>query len=318
MPLSLDLVITIPLRARHDPSMYSLAPRKLEWAWGLPCGSLESHIQSFDDPLVESLLADDKSVLAIRPDLSRAFTRKQDPYLQEDQLNDIHELYGGQKTFQYVVLHADPACTDIPLYVVSSTIPPHLTLGRSSAKLHANHYVTPYEISEAAQSIAELPRTFSPSRDVPVPLALSLSSMQYNYNVWIHSTPPPWFIDGLPKPPAENKSTPPVKMFLDDERSSASSSRSSRCTASEPRAIPEKGTNKKSKTRDYRPNKRMRRWLGNLPLAEADADADVAFILDDGQDQAEKTFEEQSVAAASLALDQPDYLRVLLKRKRMR
>ncbi|KAF7323421.1 hypothetical protein HMN09_00123000 [Mycena chlorophos] len=134
MPLSLDLVITIPLRARHDPQIYSLAPRKLEWAWGLPSGSLESHIQSFDDPLVESLLADDKSVLAICPDLSRAFTRKQDPYLQEDQLNDIHELYGGQKTFQYVVLHADPACTDIPLYVVSSTIPPHLTVGHLEKK----------------------------------------------------------------------------------------------------------------------------------------------------------------------------------------
>ncbi|KAJ7063715.1 hypothetical protein C8F01DRAFT_1134066 [Mycena amicta] len=219
MPLSLELIVnaTIPFHKLRQENIHVKSQFRLEWAWGLPAGSLESYLNSFTDPAVEALLKDDKSVLAVHPSLLSALSRQKPDSRGARKLNHIDELYNGQRSFDYVVLHADETPTISP-WVISSPIPPHLTMGRSHMKLFLND-LDSYPV-EWLDALFKLPTTFSSSDATPRPNALTLMDLYYLYKDWICAFAPPSFIAGLPHPElseeTEESSESEESMYTDE------------------------------------------------------------------------------------------------------
>ncbi|KAJ7056981.1 hypothetical protein C8F01DRAFT_1256921 [Mycena amicta] len=105
---------------------------RLEWEWGLDHKCLDEHLREFPDT---DPLLDDVRVLVLPhdDDLQKLSIHdlKKRPLIRSPQ---VSQIYSGQQTFKYFVLPLDPTSA-LPAYRVELTIPPHVILINTGAKL---------------------------------------------------------------------------------------------------------------------------------------------------------------------------------------
>ncbi|KAF7307202.1 hypothetical protein MIND_00513800 [Mycena indigotica] len=218
MPLSLQVVastsVSSPFWDIYAEDFEPNARAQLEWCWGLPLGSLDSHLSSFTDPAMEALLEDDSSLIAIHPSLVSALLvqfrrkRRQPPH--------IDGLYNGRKMFDYIVLDANKAAT-IPPRLISSSIPPHLTLGPTSTKLSKNMFTSSRGREKRIRALFELPNACQPWPGITVDhLHPYFTCIDYTFKQWLIATVPPDFLAGFDAqlPPSDAADGSPPRFLI--------------------------------------------------------------------------------------------------------
>ncbi|KAF7294553.1 hypothetical protein MIND_00991800 [Mycena indigotica] len=329
MPLPLKLILDdcIPLHILED-NIHQICRARLEWSWGLPVGSLESYLSLFTDPVVEELLADDKSILIVEPDVAESTNiAMMDRREELRQPCPIDEVYNGQQSFEYLVFEADKS-SRVPPRLISSPIPPHLTIGRSVMKLFLNR-IFPDEGAALLEALLKLPTSCKlwPESTIISTYSMLDTGLGYAFRMWMLAKVPPGFIAGLTDAQLPDES----------DGSGGVSLASHSCYSDETSRTPPRRLLPEELARD--PNdedaitddsvsevemaKRRRkyedRWIKGVSSWVRETDGlDVSAYNDEEVRIVDEEFKEAARTLSSVELDKPDYLQVpgLLKRKR--
>ncbi|KAJ7230470.1 hypothetical protein GGX14DRAFT_583398 [Mycena pura] len=326
MPLPLDLIVNaaVPPHKQGTPGIFKETQTRLEWAWGLEYGTLEDHLYSYSDPALEAVLKDDKYVLAFHPNVtSRMFAHSDTKW--DIKRPFVQELYHGAASFDYVVLHVNPAAA-IPPWVLVSAVPPHLTVCTSAAKLQKHGWnVAPTTKRRHLEALFYLPITFTPSDAIPIPKPFALFQLEYVYSAWKRTFVPPNFCAGLPvpvapvvkeekdwewktmkfssscdTPPGRIEDNPSVYDLMEEDMSNDSYISG----ADNPEDYAKASLARDGYLSNGRWLKGMKRWVQSLAHGPTGDD----MMVDDNDAILQGYSKEQACAVASLDLGKPDYL----------
>ncbi|KAJ7778777.1 hypothetical protein DFH07DRAFT_1056164 [Mycena maculata] len=156
---------------------------RLEWVWGLEYGVLEEYLSKFFDPQLVNILIDDDLIPLAHPDLiKKIFLAKITGTSSKPRIM-IQELYQGCQSFEYLVLPVDPA-SGVPPRVLSSSVPPHLTICSSVGKILKRWGYSRAEFDAVRDSLIELVQASPPAGSTFIPNVDAFINMQYLHETW--------------------------------------------------------------------------------------------------------------------------------------
>ncbi|KAJ7778771.1 hypothetical protein DFH07DRAFT_795953 [Mycena maculata] len=150
---------------------------RLEWVWGLEYGVLEEYLSKFFDPQLVNILIDDDLILLAHPDLIRKTLLAGNPHSSSKPRTVI------QDSFEYMVLPVDPT-SRAPARVLSSSIPPHLTICSSVGKILKRWGYSQVEFDAVRDSFIELVKTSPPAGSTFIPNDGAFINLQYLHETW--------------------------------------------------------------------------------------------------------------------------------------
>ncbi|KAJ7778780.1 hypothetical protein DFH07DRAFT_795991 [Mycena maculata] len=185
MAIPTNAIIEAASRAyRPDsPIIIDQICRRLQWVWGLEYGMLEGYLSKFFDPQLVNILMDDNLILLANPDLIRTILLVGNTRISSKPRTMIQDLYQSCQSFEYLVLPVDTA-SEVPPRVLSSSIPPHLTICSSVGKILKRLGYSQAEFDAVRDSFIKLVKTSPPAGSTFIPNVDAFINMQYLHETW--------------------------------------------------------------------------------------------------------------------------------------
>ncbi|KAJ7778778.1 hypothetical protein DFH07DRAFT_539809 [Mycena maculata] len=305
---------------------------RLEWVWGLEYGVLEEYLSKFSDPQLVNILMDDDLILLAHPDLIRKIFLAKITGTSSKPRIMIQELYQGCQTFEYLVLPVNPA-SGVPPRLLSSSIPPHLTICSSVGKILKRWGYGYTDYDTLRDSFINLVKTSPPAGSTFILNVDNFINLRYLHKAWsicpvssrflglgdsdeekesgedAASSTMEWEIETLSNSdepqrrllPHGFEKDPVLKIrpvqVVDDDDDAIS--QDSYITGEDPEEYAKASLVRGDYDRTWL--KGMERWVQSASVV-----VDDQMLLDDGQ--IEEDSREQPRVATSLDLNRPDYL----------
>ncbi|KAJ7778776.1 hypothetical protein DFH07DRAFT_795971 [Mycena maculata] len=185
MSIPANTIIEAASRAyrRDSPVIIDEICHRLEWVWGLEYGMLEGYLSKFFDPQLVNILIDDDLILLAHPDLIRKIFLAKITGTSAKPRIMIQELYQGCQSFEYLVLPVDPA-SGVPPRVLSSSVPPHLTICSSVGKILKRWGYGHTDFATLRGSFIDLVKMSPPAGSTFIPNVDNFINLRYLHEAW--------------------------------------------------------------------------------------------------------------------------------------
>ncbi|KAF8147350.1 hypothetical protein K438DRAFT_1867804 [Mycena galopus ATCC 62051] len=151
------------MTAKHQagtPGIGDTVRNRLEWSWGLDHNHLDEHLQEFIDP--QGFLVNDLLLVMPHSGIIREIQSRNWRHKVGVRRPNIHKLYKGRTSFEYLVAAADPTSA-FPAQMLVSELPPHLVLATTARKIIETWgYFAGDDFTAACASFVERTRTAIP------------------------------------------------------------------------------------------------------------------------------------------------------------
>ncbi|KAF7294551.1 hypothetical protein MIND_00991600 [Mycena indigotica] len=274
-------------------------------------GSLDMYLTSFSDPDLEALLEDDSSFLTFDSRFATRLLQHLPDRQARGQPTFIDNIYSDRdKPFKYIVWDANKATMELPRQIVSS-IPPHITIGRSIRKL------CQHRLSRSATRRRRLWDLFymlyylphaSPRPEInqvkPSRVNARLITLGCVFRQWLFAKVPSGFITGIPNAELSEESEgsegyPSTASASDDEDTITDSEQSLGSTGKTIYVVRKPACNFSKFRVKARREKRITNWVHEVGRFEMDD----KFLFD--ADEVEMVQHDEAPSDVKLNLQEP-------------